>query len=52
VRAERLVNGLMTSRFQFGASAKFSPSVLPLTVSALPSSTCLISRITAGTPPA
>ena len=42
----------MTSRFQHGASAQFSQSVRPLTVSALRSMTESSSRTTAGTPPA
>ena len=45
-------NSLMTSRFQHGALAMFSPMVLPFAVSASLFSTCWISRSTAGNPPA
>ena len=44
--------GLMTSVFQFFASATFSATVLPLAVTALPCSNGRISFITTGRPPA
>ena len=43
---------LMTSRFQTGAAAMFSPSDLPLAVMASWFNTCRISLSTAGRPPA
>ncbi len=45
-------SGMMTSRFQQGASATFSPTVLRVTVSAPACSRSPSSRMTAGRPPA